>query len=94
MVPGLFQSLLWRAYVPGQETTKKVSNDYLLIQTVCRLLIAQKERLEDVIVKRLIDEVATRAFTAPVTPFMNEVMWTLRKHLEDEEKHGEIKKET
>lgn len=43
MVPGWLQKALWRAYRPGQENDKRVTFVYLMVQTRCRLAIAQRE---------------------------------------------------
>ena len=43
MVPRRLQRLLWSAYRPGQERDKRVTVEYLVFQTWCRLAIAEAE---------------------------------------------------
>lgn len=43
MVPRWLQACLWAAYRPGQEVDKRVTGLYHLVQTRCRLAIAEHE---------------------------------------------------
>ena len=43
MVPKWLQAALYRVYVPGQEIRKNPTRAYLMVQTRCRLAIAEKE---------------------------------------------------
>lgn len=44
MVPPALQRELWRAYKPGQEAgAAPVTKDYMIVQTQCRIAIAERE---------------------------------------------------
>lgn len=43
MVPGWLQKALWAVYRPGQETSREITWGYLVVQTRCRLAIAEVE---------------------------------------------------
>ncbi len=62
MVPPHLQDMLWRVYRNGQENDKRVTKLYLLVQTRCRIAIAQREGRPLV---GLIAEVRTLAASTP-----------------------------
>lgn len=65
MVPSWLQKALWKVYVPGQERRKDPTLAYLVVQTRCRLAIAEGEGKAH-LKPRLLKEL--RQFTAAAHP--------------------------